>query len=263
MPGRTCSKPDRECHPLPVRERKIPKPGGSGKVTSPGIPATADRVVQAALKLVLEPIFKADFKPVPYGFRPLRRAHDAIAEIHFYGTHGYRWILDADIQACFDTVDHTALMDRVRERVKDKRVLRLVKAFLKADVPTEDNGHEDTITGTPQDGILSPLLANIALSALDDHQTRPWEPNGETATSHLRSRRRATGRPNCRIARSPDTSATANSTSTSTSTTQAQSQPLSPRKRLAHADAHHRQQARPPGNRSSRLKPPTGTRLPT
>ncbi|MDT3728907.1 reverse transcriptase domain-containing protein, partial [Streptomyces sp. DSM 41972] len=66
-------------------------------------------------------------KPVSYGFRPLRRAHDAIAEIHFYGTHGYRWVLDADIEACFDSIDHTALMDRVRARVKDKRVLRLVK----------------------------------------------------------------------------------------------------------------------------------------
>ena len=100
--------------PLPVRERKIPKPGGSGKVRSLGIPTVADRVVQAALKLVLEPIFEADFVPVSYGFRPMRRAHDAIAEIHHFGTHGYRWVLDADIEACFDTIDHAALMDRVR-----------------------------------------------------------------------------------------------------------------------------------------------------
>ena len=100
--------------PLPVRERKIPKPGGSGKVRSLGIPTIADRVVQAALKLVLEPIFEADFVPVSYGFRPKRRAHDAIAEIHQFGTHGYRWVLDADIEACFDSIDHTALMDRVR-----------------------------------------------------------------------------------------------------------------------------------------------------
>jgi len=86
--------------PLPVRERKIPKPGGSGKVRSLGIPTVADRVVQAALKLVLEPIFEADFVPVSYGFRPMRRAHDAIAEIHRFGTLGYRWVLDADIEAC-------------------------------------------------------------------------------------------------------------------------------------------------------------------
>ena len=110
--------------PLPVRERKIPKPGGSGKVRSLGIPTVADRVVQAALKLVLEPIFEADFVPVSYGFRPERRAHDAIAEIHQFGTQGYRWVLDADIEACFDSIDHAALMDRVRVRVKDKRVLR-------------------------------------------------------------------------------------------------------------------------------------------
>jgi len=140
--------------PLPVRERKIPKPGGSGKLRKLGIPTVADRVVQAALKLVLEPIFEADFEPVSYGFRPMRRAQDAIAEIHLYGTQGYRWVLDADIEACFDNIDHTALMDRVRVRVKDKRVLALVKAFLKAGVLTEDNNREDTHTGTPQGGIF-------------------------------------------------------------------------------------------------------------
>ncbi|MEU9057240.1 reverse transcriptase domain-containing protein [Streptomyces sp. NPDC048384] len=193
-----------EFRPLQVRERKIPKPGGSGKVRRLGIPTITDRVVQAALMLVLEPIFEAEFKPVSYGFRPLRRAHDAIAEIHFYGTHGYRWVLDADIEACFDSIDHTALMDRVRDWVKDKRMLRLVKAFLRAGVLTEDNSREDTLTGTPQGGILSPLLANIALSALDEHLARPWEPGREMATSHLRRRRRATGHPNWRSIRYAD-----------------------------------------------------------
>jgi RNA-directed DNA polymerase len=94
--------------PLPVRERKIPKPGGSGKVRRLGIPTVADRVVQAALKLVLEPIFEADFSPVSYGFRPRRRAQDAIAEIHLFGSRAYQWVLDADIEACFDSIDHTA-----------------------------------------------------------------------------------------------------------------------------------------------------------
>ena len=94
-------------------------------------------MVQAALKLVLEPIFEADFLPVSYGFRPQRRAHDAMADIHRLGTQGYQWVLDADIEACFDMIDHTALMDRVRARVKDKRVLALVKAFLKAGIMTE------------------------------------------------------------------------------------------------------------------------------
>jgi len=133
---------------------------------------------KAALKLVLEPIFEADFVPVSYGFRPRRRAHDAIAEIHLFGTQGYRWVLDADIEACFDSIDHTALMDRVRDRVKDKRVLALVKAFLKAGVLTEDGNRQETHTGTPQGGILSPLLANIALSVLDEHLHEPWRPGG-------------------------------------------------------------------------------------
>jgi RNA-directed DNA polymerase len=97
--------------PLPVRERKIPKPGGSGKLRKLGIPAVADKVVQAALKLVLEPIFEAGFEPVSYGFRPVRRAHDAIAEIHQFGTHGYRWVLDADIEAALDPWSHCSFAD--------------------------------------------------------------------------------------------------------------------------------------------------------
>jgi RNA-directed DNA polymerase len=164
----------------------------------------ADRVVQAALKLVLEPIFEADFVPVSYGFRPMRRAQDAIAEIHLYGTQGYRWVLDADIEACFDSIDHVALMDRVRRRVKDKRVLGLVKAFLKAGVLTEVGDREDTQTGTPQGGILSPLLANIALSVLDEHLHEPWQPGGTMSTPYLRSRRRVHGLPRWRIVRYAD-----------------------------------------------------------
>jgi RNA-directed DNA polymerase len=104
---------------------------------------------------VLEPIFEADFLPVSYGFRPMRRAHDAIAEIHRYGTNGYRWVRDADIEACFDSIDHTALMDRVRARVKDKRVLRLVKAFLEAGVLTEGGSREETFTA-PRRAASSP-----------------------------------------------------------------------------------------------------------
>src|SRR6476619_4866569 len=200
---RTCLK-DGSFRPLPVRERKIPKPGGSGKVRSLGIPTVADRVVQAALKLVLEPIFEADFEPVSYGFRPMRRAHDAIAEIHRFGTLGYRWVLDADIEACFDSIDHAALMDRVRLRVKDKRVLSLVRAFLKAGVLTELGQRQETPAGTPQGGILSPLLAKIALSVLDEHLHQPWRPGGSMSTAYLRSRRRVYGRPRWRIVRYAD-----------------------------------------------------------
>jgi RNA-directed DNA polymerase len=138
-----------------VRERKIPKPGGSGKLRKLGIPAVADKVIQVALKLVLEPIFEADFEPVSYGFRPMRRAHDAIAEIHQFGTRGYQWVLDADIEAAFDNVSHSALLERVRARIKDKHVLALVKAFLKAGILTETGEREDTYTGTPQGGLCS------------------------------------------------------------------------------------------------------------
>ncbi|MDD7942502.1 group II intron reverse transcriptase/maturase [Actinomycetospora lutea] len=187
---------------LPVRERKIPKPGGSGKVRSLGIPTVADRVVQAALKLVLEPIFEADFMPVSYGFRPKRRAHDAIAEIHLFGTNGYRWVLDADIEACFDTIDHAALLERAR--VSDKRVLVLVKGFLKAGLLSELGEERDTPTGTPQGGILSPLLANIALSGLDEHLHRPWQPGGVMSTKYRRMVRRHRGSPVWRIVRYAD-----------------------------------------------------------
>ncbi|MFF3439129.1 group II intron reverse transcriptase/maturase [Streptosporangium sp. NPDC002721] len=190
--------------PLPVRERVIPKPGGSGKVRRLGIPTVTDRVVQAALKLVLEPIFEADFQPVSFGFRPRRRAQDAIAEIHHFGTRGYQWVLDADIEACFDSIEHAALMDRVRGRVKDKRVLALVKAFLKAGIFTELGQLKDTPTGTPQGGILSPLLANTALSALDERLHGPWADGGAMSTESRRATRRRKGLPTWRIVRYAD-----------------------------------------------------------
>jgi RNA-directed DNA polymerase len=153
---------------------------------------------------VLEPIFEADFEPVSYGFRPERRAHDAVAEIHHFGTQRYRWVLDADIEACFDRIDHVALMDRVRARIKDKRVCALVKAFLKAGILTELGEVEDTKTGTPQGGILSPLLANIALSVLDEHLHAPWKPGGSMSTAYRRQKRVGRGEPNWRVVRYAD-----------------------------------------------------------
>jgi RNA-directed DNA polymerase len=191
----------RRFEPDRVREVKIPK--RNGKVRRLGIATCADRVVQAVLKLVLEPIFEADFKPCSYGFRPKRRAQDAIAEIHYLGTpaRNYEWVFEADISACFDEISHPFLLDRMRARVGDRRLMALVKAFLKAGVLSEDHVNRNTITGTPQGGILSPCLANIALTVLDEHFTRKWEALGPYWT---RAKLRRQGVPTYRLVRYAD-----------------------------------------------------------
>ncbi len=184
--------------PAEVRQVMIPK--RNGKLRALGIPTVADRVVQASLKLVLEPIFEADFQPCSYGFRPNRRAQDAITEIHHLATQGYHWVLEADIAACFDEIDHTALMTRFRARIKDKRTCALVRAFLHAGVMTTAGDREATLAGTPQGGILSPLLANIALSALDEHFMRQWH----GWSRWQRQRRQRTGQGTWRLIRYAD-----------------------------------------------------------
>ena len=191
------------CRFTPVRVRETMIPKANGKLRRLGIPTAADRVVQASLKLVLEPIFEADFKPCSYGFRPRRRAQDAIAEIHYLASPSrtYEWVFEADIAACFDEIDHRALMGRVRARIGDKRVLGLVGAFLGAGVLSEDGANRETITGTPQGGILSPLLANIALSVLDEHFARKWEALGP---AWKRAKRRRSGTPAFRLVRYAD-----------------------------------------------------------
>jgi len=190
----------RSFQPMPVRERMIPKAGG--KVRRLGIATVRDRVAQASLKLVLEPIFEADFKPCSYGFRPKRRAQDAIAEIHFLASRSYEWVLDGDISACFDEISHSALLGRMRERIGDRRVLALVKAFLKAGILAEDGANRGTITGTPQGGILSPVLANIALSVLDEHFDKAWKTM--MSSDSVRLQRRRKGLANYRLVRYAD-----------------------------------------------------------
>jgi RNA-directed DNA polymerase len=193
---------DGEFRPVEVRQVMIPKK--SGKLRKLGIPTVADRVVQASLKLVLEPIFEADFQPCSYGFRPNRRAHDAISEIHYFASspRNYHWVLEADIRACFDEISHTALMERLRVRIKDKRIGALVKVFLKSGVMTAAGNREETLAGTPQGGILSPLLANIALSALDEHFDRQW--HQDMGTDGQRRKRRRSGQGNGKLVRFAD-----------------------------------------------------------
>src|SRR5690606_1000612 len=161
-----------------------------------------DRVVQASLKLVLEPIFEADFLPCSYGFRPNRRAHDAVAEVRFLTSQSYEWVVEGDIKACFDEISHPALLERVRARVGDKRVLALVKAFLKSGILGEDRDLRETSSGPPQGSILSPLLSNVALSVLDEHIA--GSPGGPASSSYQRSKRRAQGLPNYRLVRYAD-----------------------------------------------------------
>ncbi len=193
---------DRSFCPVPVRERMIPKAGG--KKRRLGIATVTDRVVQASLKLVLEPVFEADFLPCSYGFRPNRRAHDAVAEVRYLASRSrcYEWVVEGDIKACFDEISHAALLGRVRARIEDKRVLALVKAFLKAGILTEDGMLEETSAGTPQGSILSPLLSNVALSVLDEHIARA--PGGPASSEWQRRLRRRQGLPNFRLVRYAD-----------------------------------------------------------
>ena len=169
--------------PSPARRKLIPKAGKPGEFRPLGIPTIKDRVVQGAVRTLLEPIFEAQFWHVSYGFRPGRSTHGALEYIRRASLPQkrdedtrrsrmpYPWVIEGDIKGCFDNINHHLLLDRLRQRVADRRMTRLVAQFLKAGVLAEDQFLR-TDAGTPQGGIVSPLLANIALSAIEERYER-------------------------------------------------------------------------------------------
>jgi RNA-directed DNA polymerase len=154
----------------PVRRVMIPKPNGEGERPL-GIPTIRDRVIQTAAKIVLEPIFEADFEDSAYGYRPTRGAVDAVKEVHRLICRGYTDVVDADLSRYFDSIPHAELMKSVARRVVDRHVLRLIKMWLRAPIEQRDNdgkrrigGGKGNTRGTPQGGVASPLLANIYMN---------------------------------------------------------------------------------------------------
>jgi group II intron reverse transcriptase/maturase len=160
---------EKRYRPLPARRVFIPKPGSEEKRPL-SIPAVRDRIVQAAVKIVLEPVFEADFLPCSFGFRPRRSAHDALQVLIDESWQGRRWVVETDIASCFESIPHDRLMQAVTERVCDQSVLALVRTLLRSGV-MEDGLLRRRASGTPQGGPLSPLLCNVYLHRLD----RAWQ----------------------------------------------------------------------------------------
>ncbi|MGW3473384.1 group II intron reverse transcriptase/maturase [Saccharopolyspora sp. NPDC000995] len=160
---------DKQYRPLPARQVLIPKPGSSERRPL-AIAAVRDRIVQAAVKIVLEPVFEADMLPCSFGFRPRRSAHDALQVLIDESWQGKRWVVETDIADCFSAIPHEKLMQAVEERVSDQGVLKLLRAMLRTGVMHEGTVRREA-SGTPQGGPVSPLLCNVYLHRLD----RAWD----------------------------------------------------------------------------------------
>ena len=163
---------DGRWRPLPARRVLIPKPGRE-ELRPLSIPTVCDRVVQAATKIVVEPIFEADFLPCSFGFRPKRSAHDALQVLIDESWQGRRWVAESDIANCFEAISHSGLMSAIEERISDRHVLKLLRAMLRAGV-MEHGAVRRSVAGTPQGGVLSPVLCNVYLHRLD----RAWQTRG-------------------------------------------------------------------------------------
>ena len=151
--------------PSPVKRVWIDKPGGGKRPL--GVPSVKDRVVQGALRMVIEPIFENTFAGHSYGFRPRRGCKDALRRVDALLRSGHHWVVDADLKSYFDTIPHDRLMEKVKEHIADGRVLGLIESFLKQGVMEQFKHYEAGASGTPQGAVMSPLLANIYLNPLD------------------------------------------------------------------------------------------------
>ena len=158
--------------PLPARRVFIPKPG-SAEQRPLSIPAVCDRIVQAATRIVIEPIFEADFLPCSFGFRPKQSQHDALQVVIDQADRGRRWVVESDVDSCFESIPHERLLAAIEERICDRQLLKLVRALLRAGV-IEEGAVRHAVTGTPQGGVVSPLLCNVYLHRLD----RVWQTRG-------------------------------------------------------------------------------------
>src|SRR5665213_2990318 len=158
--------------PLPARRVLIPKPGRD-ELRPLSIPAVRDRIVQAAAKIVIEPIFEADMLECSFGFRPRRSAHDALQVLVDEAWSGRRWVLESDVADCFEAIPHSQLMSAIEERSVDRHTLKRLRAMLRAGV-MEDQAVRRSGAGTPQGGVISPCLCNVYLHRLD----RQWTERG-------------------------------------------------------------------------------------